>query len=118
VGQRCRVRLSEAAERDLDDIYLWTAEKFGVDQARAYRRVLLDALRALRDGPDIIGVKDRADLAPGLKSLHIARQGKRGRHFIMFDAALAGHIRVVRILHDAMDIARHVSGKSSEEGEE
>lgn len=41
-------------------------------------------------------------------SLHVARRNRRGRHFILFRATEAGQIQVVRILHDAMDLARHI----------
>jgi toxin ParE1/3/4 len=34
--------------------------------------------------------------------------GRRGRHFIMYRAASGNVIEVVRILHDAMDLARHI----------
>jgi toxin ParE1/3/4 len=87
---------------------LWTVEHFSINQARAYRDVILDALRSLQDGPTIIGAKNRSGLRQDLKILHVARKGKRGRHFIVFDASMAGHIQVLRILHDAMDIQRHL----------
>ncbi|OHC76378.1 MAG: hypothetical protein A3G18_07175 [Rhodospirillales bacterium RIFCSPLOWO2_12_FULL_58_28] len=103
-----KVRLSEAAQRDFDGIFLRTAEHFGIGQARLYRGMILDALRALRDGPAIIGAGNHPELPQGVKTLHIARKSKRGRHFIVFDASTAGRIRVLRILHDAMDMSRHI----------
>jgi plasmid stabilization system protein ParE len=39
----------------------------------------------------------------------VARQGWRGRHFIMFRADDACHcIDVLRVLHDSMDLTRHI----------
>jgi toxin ParE1/3/4 len=102
------VRLSEAAQKDFNDIFLWTVEQFGIEQARLYREVVLDALQTLQNGPDVIGTRTHVALPGGIKVLHVARSGKRGRHFIVFDGSVTGCIQVVRILHDSMDLARHV----------
>ena len=103
-----KVRLSEAAEKDFNEIFVWTVEHFGIDQAHVYRAVILDALRSLQDGPTVIGAKNLSGIPPELKVLHVARKGKRGRHFIVFDDAMDGQIQVLRILHDSMDIQSHV----------
>jgi toxin ParE1/3/4 len=50
----------------------------------------------------------REEIRPNIRTLHVARHGRRGRHFIMYRAALDHVIEVVRILHDAMDLARHL----------
>ena len=63
---------------------------------------------ALSEGPNVPGSLERDEIADGLRSLHVARQGRRGRHFVIYRAAGDDTIEVVRILHDAMDIARHV----------
>jgi len=104
-----KVRLTEAAEQDFNEIFLWTVENFGIDQAHAYREVILDALQSLHDGPTIIGAKNLTGLPKNLKTLHVTRNGNRGRHFIVFDASIVEYIQVLRILHDAMDIQRHIS---------
>ena len=109
--QEWKVRLSESAQRDFDEIFLWTVEHFGIDQARAYRGVILDALQALREGPDIPGARLHPGLPRAFKTLHVARARKRGRHFIVFDASTKRRIDVLRILHDAMDLPRHVGAE-------
>jgi toxin ParE1/3/4 len=81
------VRLSAAAESDLQGILLWTAQRFGVEQARAYERSLKDALKALETGPTATGVRRRDDIGDGLYTLHVARGGRRGRHLILFRTA-------------------------------
>lgn len=103
------VRLSETAQRDFDGIYVWTAVHFGVAQARTYRGIVLQALKLLRDGPDVHGTRSHPGLPAGFRTLHVMRSGKRGRHFIVFDTPTADRIRVVRILHEAMDLSRHVT---------
>jgi toxin ParE1/3/4 len=49
--------------------------------------------------------KTRENIAPGLRSLHV---GGRGRHVLFFRPADENIIVVLRILHDAMDVARHI----------
>jgi len=102
------VRLAETAQQDLDSIYIWTYEHFGPTQAEHYRRVILNTLKDLREGPHVIGATSHAELPSHLRVLHVARKGRRGRHYAVFDAPATGGIRVVRILHDSMDMRRHV----------
>ena len=110
-----RPRLGAEAQRDLLDIVDWTARRFGREQAQLYRSVVLSALRELRAGPDIHGVRKRDDLAPELRMLHVARHGNRGRHFILFRGPHEepNVIDILRILHDGMDFARHLSPEGS-----
>ncbi|MFN3752360.1 MAG: type II toxin-antitoxin system RelE/ParE family toxin [Thiobacillus sp.] len=102
-----RVRLAAQAEKDLLDIAAWTAERFGSRQAAHYAETVTQAIEALHDGPDILGAKARDDIAPGIRTLHVARQGRKGRHFVMFRVAQGRVIEVLRLLHDSMDLPRH-----------
>ncbi len=57
------------------------------------------------------GAKPRDDIAKGLLTLHVARRGRKGRHFVMFRVASergSKVIEVLRLLHDAMDLPRHL----------
>jgi toxin ParE1/3/4 len=109
------VRLSRRAHADYQDILTWTAEEFGELQASAYREVLSSAIDALADGPVIAGVKKRGDLGSGVLVLSVARGRSKGRHVIFFHVvpAQSHTIEVIRILHDAMDFARHIRGKKT-----
>ena len=104
--QRWRVRLGAAAELDFANIVKWTAEKFGARQSRIYRDTLVRAIRELADGPDLTGSKARDEILPGLRTLHVARRGRRGSHILMYRAAPQSTIEIVRILHDRMDLQR------------
>ena len=64
---------------------------------------------ALEAGPEIAGSAARDEIPPGLRSLHVGRLGRRGRHFILYRPAVGEVVEVLRILHDAMDLARHIS---------
>lgn len=92
-------RLTPAAERDLEGIWQYTCELWGVDQAHKYIDLLTQAFQALADAPMTAPACD-----------HI-REGYRfrgvERHVAYFKLAPYG-IAVVRVLHDRMDAKRHL----------
>ena len=104
-----RVRLAEQAELDLLSITIWTMENFGAQQAQKYTETISLALEALQDGSEILGATTQEDIGPGIRTLHVARHGRKGRHFLVFRTAPEQTIDVLRLLHDSMDLTRHVS---------
>ena len=62
----------------------------------------------LHDGPEILGSKPRDEIALGIRTLHVARHGRKGRHFVVFRVADEDVLDVLRLLHDSMDLARHL----------
>lgn len=113
---RWRIRLGAVAERDFINIVAWTVERFGPRQAESYRATILAAIKAMERGPEPLGSKSREDIGEGVRTLHIARSSRRGRHFILYRTEGAGMIEVVRILHDAMDLARHLPNSGPDKG--
>ncbi len=93
---------------DFSEIVTWTAENFGKIQADTYAETLTLAIEALHDGPELRGTKARDDVGPGIRTLHVARQGRSGRHFVVFREAQNQYLDVLRLLHDSMDLARHM----------
>ena len=89
-------------------IRAWTRQRFGSRQALAYARTLALALQALGEGPDVAGARQREDLGQGIRMLHVSRRGRHGRHFVVFRPSGKRRIDVLRILHDSMDLARHM----------
>src|SRR5438132_13962726 len=114
VERRWRVRLGAAAELDFANILKWTTENFGVRQCRVYRDAIVQAIGELADGPDVAGLKARDEIMPGLRTLHVARHGRRGRHFLMYRVAARSTIELVRILHDGMDLRRHLPSEAED----
>jgi toxin ParE1/3/4 len=105
------VRLTKTAESDYQSIIVWTLRNFGDLQARIYADTLSAALVALTAGPTTGGAKERSEIGKGVFTLHVARCGHKGRHFVLFRVGPdkhQRHIEVLRLLHDAMDPTRHV----------
>lgn len=104
--------MTDAAQRDFRGILRWSMERFGESQARVYAKTVSLAIQALEAGPSVAGAKARDDIAKGICCLHVARQGRQGRHFVMFRVASRQERRldVLRLLHDAMDLSRHIAG--------
>ena len=105
------VRLAAAAEADFQDILRWTLGQFGEAPARIYAETLSAASESLVAGPKVIGAKARNDIAKGLFTLHVARHGRKGRHFLLFRVGRDNDrqvIEILRLLHDAMDLASHL----------
>lgn len=108
---RWAVRLSAAAEADYRQIIGWTLDRFGAAQARTYADTLSSTLLDLSAGPMLVGVRAREDIGPRISTLHVARHGRKGRHFVLFREGMHdGHpvIDVLRLLHDSMDLQRHL----------
>lgn len=115
--RRWRVRLGAAAEVDFANILKWSTENFGARQSRVYRDTLVQAIGELVCGPDVTGSRARDEIMAGLRTLHVARRGRRGSHFLMYRVAPKSTIEIVRIIHDRMDLWRHVPSAPDESTE-
>lgn len=97
--KRAEYRLAPAAERDLEGIWLYTLEEWGIDQAHRYTDELVAAFDQLAENPQ-----------RGKSCDHI-REGYRysltGRHVIYFQTTDYG-IAVIRVLHARMEAMRHL----------
>jgi toxin ParE1/3/4 len=103
------VRLADQAAQDVEDILDWTLEQFGPMQLEAYTEVITGALEALNEGPQLVDVRRRPELGDDVVTLHVARHGRKGRHQLVFRVdETACLIEILRILHDSMDLARHL----------
>jgi len=105
------VRLTAAAEADFEEILRWTVDQFGDVQARIYAETVSAALNDLTAGPTVVGARKRGDILKGIFTLHVARKGRKGRHFVLFRVGRVPDsdvIEVLRLLHDAMDLPRHL----------
>lgn len=105
------VHLPAAAEADYREILRWTKERFGPAQAHVYADTLSSALIDLTAGRAISGTRERPEIGANIRTLHVGRQGHKGRHFVLYRASQLPQqnvIDVLRLLHDGMDLARHL----------
>lgn len=93
-----KLRIRAKARRDLDEILDYSIAEFGEDVAEAYLLTIGAALNRLVDHPEL-GLA-RFELAEGLRSL------SAGEHRVYYRLD-ADKISVARVLHKAMDPARH-----------
>lgn len=93
------LHLLPSARRDLDSIWDYTAAAWGLDQAESYITTLRRDMERLRAFPE-------------LGAEHASRHAKfrklpNGHHFI-YDVVTSCSVDVVRVLHERMDVARHL----------
>ena len=113
-------RLSEAAESDIVNVLAWSEETFGEAARRRYERLLITALRDVAAEPGRPGSVAHPMLGDGVRSWHLRDSRERvrdadgivhrPRHFLLYRPLRPGLIGVGRVLHDAMDISRHLTG--------
>ena len=91
--------LSPQAQADLDEIWDYTDERWGVAQATRYVRELQRAIETVARDPR----RGRAcdDIRPGY------RKFSAGAHIIFF-LLVGDQVQIVRILHQRMDFDQHL----------
>jgi toxin ParE1/3/4 len=92
-------RLTPAAERDLEKIWIHTRQQWGVEQANRYTDTLLMTFAELVQSPKTAPTCEH--IRPGYRRRSVER------HMIYFRITAYG-IAIVRILHDRMDVPRHL----------
>ena len=95
-----RYLLSPAAQADLGQIWDYTHDRWGVDQAEEYLRELQRAIERAAANPRIGRACD--EIRPGYRKL------AAGSHTLFYQVTAEGVIDVVRVLHQRMDVDRHV----------
>jgi toxin ParE1/3/4 len=117
-----RFRLSRLAQADLARILATSAERWGIEGRRRYAAILAAAMRKVAADPEGPTTRARAELAPGLRSLHLeyarAEASKamvRGPMHILYYCAITPElIEIVQVLHERMDVGRHLRESSED----
>lgn len=95
------LRVSKKAVADLSDIWDYTTvAHWGPRQAERYIEQVRGACRALAAGAQ--GGVDAGDVRSGYRQFFV------GSHILFFRVADDGCIEVIRILHQRMDVRRHL----------
>jgi len=95
-------RLSARAEADLTDIWLYSAEQWGIDRADHYIDALLHRFSWILENRSLWKV--RPDIAEGI---HCYPEQSHIIYFHPFDSNQGG-IEILRVLHGRMDPSRRV----------
>lgn len=90
--QESLYELSQEADRDLEDIFDYTLEVFGLDQAVAYVSAFDDVFIMLAKNPGT--GRRRPEIRAGLRSFI-------KDYHVIFYRVTKGRLRIVRILHGA-----------------
>lgn len=93
-----QVTYSPKAQQDISDIWDYTAETWGVEQADRYVDGIDDASTLLANGKR---QGREVDIRAGYLKYAV------GKHFVFFRAVDTG-IEVIRILHQSMDTDLHL----------
>lgn len=101
-----RIVRSRLAKRDISDVLRFTMERWGKEQARIYRKLILDALNAIAADPSC--GSQRFTVREGAQGYHIKRAGAPARHILFYRVSKNGIVEVIRLLHDSMDFDRHL----------
>jgi toxin ParE1/3/4 len=126
-----RIRLTLPARRDIADLLDWSAEHFGPSGRRRYEALVETALRDIAADPARTGSREETQLGPGLRIYHLRLSRDRAkakfgvvrspRHILLYRSQPKENVvTVLRVLHDAMDLVRHIrteSPRSDEEGQ-
>jgi toxin ParE1/3/4 len=117
-----RYRLSNAAQGDVLEILAWTYERFGEAARLRYESLIVAALRDVASQPDRPGSLARPELGAGVRSWHLRLSREhtkpgvgtvhRPRHFLVYRLQ-PGLVVVGRVLHDAVELARHLDPDAS-----
>ena len=106
------------------DILTWSHEQFGESARKRYRALLAAAFRDVAAEPAGIGSTPRPELGTGLFVWHLrlSRQHvppavgvvHRPRHFVVYRRT-DSVVEIVRVLHDAMELSRHLGDEQPAE---
>lgn len=115
---RLAIDLTRSANDDIADILDQSVEQFGSPARRRYEILLETALEGQRFDPLRNGSREWPEFGAGVHTYHLrysrARAHRRGgrvgtpRQLIAYVQPTADRLLILRVLHDAMDLARHL----------
>ena len=111
-------RLSPLAEQDIETILEWTHEEFGEKARIRYEALLTRAIMDVTEAPERMGSHDRPEIAAAARTYHLRNSRdrvkksigrvQRPRHFLLYRTTDDGKVEIGRVLHDGMDLTRHL----------
>jgi toxin ParE1/3/4 len=113
-----RVFVAETAADEIVSILAWSDKHFGEAARRRYDALILQAINDLAENPERPGVHVRTEIAESVRTYHLknsrdrvplaAGRVREPRHFLLFRVRADESLEIGRVLHDGMDIFKHV----------
>lgn len=94
-----KYQLRRVAERDLEDIWFYSFEMWGVDQADSYIRSLISRFEWLSDTP--MAGRKRNDIKSGYRCF------PEGEH-VIFYKVVRGVVDIIGVPHHSQDVVSHL----------
>jgi toxin ParE1/3/4 len=105
-------------EWDIELILAWTHEEFGEESRTRYEALLIQAILDVAESPERAGSRDRPEIAVSARTYHLRHSrdwvkksiGKVRwpRNFLLYRTLGVGGVEIGRVLHDGMDLKRHL----------
>jgi toxin ParE1/3/4 len=112
------VIIAPKARSDIVTILEWTHENFGPRIMQRYAELIKTAIQEIAGDLELMGSEPRPDIAKNCRTYHLFHSrrsaGARGkrigrpRHFLLYRRTEAGALEIGRILHDSMELERHL----------
>ncbi len=110
--------IAPKARSDISSILAWTLESFGAQTMDRYERLIKTGVEEVAADPEIAQSEPRPEIAKNCRTYHLVhcrqKAGARGdrirepRHFLLYRVTSAGVVEIGRVLHDSMDLERHL----------
>ena len=96
-------KVSQEANRDIENIWPYTYENWSLEQADRYFNLIMDEIEYLAENPE--SGKDYSDVRKGYFRSRIKS------HFIFYKInRMNEEIEIIRVLHQRMDIESRLNG--------
>ena len=93
--------ISEEALKDIDNIWLYTAENWSFEQADRYFNLILDEIEYISENFE--AGRDIGRIRKGY------RYSKVKSHLIFYKKSKSGKIEIIRVLYEKMDIENRLN---------
>lgn len=111
-------RISRLAEEDIETILEWTHQHFGENARIRYESLIGQAVIDVADDQQRAGSLERPEIAAGALTYHLRNSRDRvkrasgrvhrPRHYLLYRTSSNGVVEISRVLHDGMDLKRHL----------
>ncbi|WP_252090613.1 type II toxin-antitoxin system RelE/ParE family toxin [Pseudomonas sp. MWU13-3659] len=111
------VRMTPQARTDIADTLRFTQVRLGESVRNRYQDLLQTTFHSIAEQPTLPGSMMRDELSPGLRSLHLSFNVMKvadgrllsPRHIVFYRTGTDQAVEILRILHDAMEVAQNLN---------